>query len=519
MIGIGIGIPLTRGGVSAPTLGTTMATTHYNRVIADGGVLPAGISGLGSVLDSVIAAYGVTDSTDFNTKVPVFLDPQYTGYKLGAGSGTTLGQAAQKVYAISSSADVTQTTAASQPLLLAHSGVNYWWGSGVNANFCSSPHATINNIRDDIEIIVKANCAWNGSTNISFYSKDGGGGRQVYFYKNASNGLSCYFNVSAFTNYDSTTTLGLSSGTDAWVKVTRQSSTGDIKFYKSTDGTTYTQVGSTVSGASGQMITSTAQLEIGSNFGGANACLAKIYRTTISNSIGGDYVVDCNPNEYVASTSQTSWTSNLGEVWTINTGTATTGYKGVLVDRTILQGDAIDDRLTNAVSIISYTSQFSIFSSAKSYLTAFAQYPSIFGQGVDGSGRKCVMFNSKKFSTLDQRLSTDIYMPSGIETPIDPSLNMLFFASFRVNNWSTHRTDGLTKVNKNSSALAVSAYAVDNPLSPLDNTGFAIFGLTTGSASLLNGLINTFIFSNSYDSDTKNTSMYNIISSMNNNAF
>jgi hypothetical protein len=77
-----------------------MATTHYNRVIADGGVLPSGISGLGSVLDSVIAAYGVTDSTDFNTKVPVFLDPHYTGYKLGAGSGTTLGQAAQKVYSV-----------------------------------------------------------------------------------------------------------------------------------------------------------------------------------------------------------------------------------------------------------------------------------------------------------------------------------------------------------------------------------------------------------------------------------
>jgi hypothetical protein len=88
------------GDTTPAILANSIATTHYNRVIADGGVLPAGIVGLSSVLDSVITAYGVTDSTDFNTKVPVFLDPHYTGYKLGAGSGTTLGQAAQKVYSV-----------------------------------------------------------------------------------------------------------------------------------------------------------------------------------------------------------------------------------------------------------------------------------------------------------------------------------------------------------------------------------------------------------------------------------
>ena len=88
------------GDTTPAILANSIATTHYNRVIADGGVLPAGIVGLASVLDSVITAYGANDSTDFNTKVPVFLDPHYTGYKLGAGSGTTLGQAAQKVYSV-----------------------------------------------------------------------------------------------------------------------------------------------------------------------------------------------------------------------------------------------------------------------------------------------------------------------------------------------------------------------------------------------------------------------------------
>ena len=98
---LGLGLGISRGAfVSSVTLGQTIAQTHYDRVVADGGVLPVGVAGLSPILDSIIAAYSITNSTDFNTKVPVFLDPSYTGYKLGAGSGTTLGQAAQTVYSV-----------------------------------------------------------------------------------------------------------------------------------------------------------------------------------------------------------------------------------------------------------------------------------------------------------------------------------------------------------------------------------------------------------------------------------
>jgi hypothetical protein len=98
-LGLGLGISKS-AFVSSITLGQTIAQAHYDRVVADGGVLPVGVAGLSPILDSIIAAYSITSSTDFNTKVPVFLDPSYTGYKLGAGSGTTLGQAAQKVYSV-----------------------------------------------------------------------------------------------------------------------------------------------------------------------------------------------------------------------------------------------------------------------------------------------------------------------------------------------------------------------------------------------------------------------------------
>ena len=239
MIGIGIGIPLTRT-TSGPTLGTTIATTHYNRVIADGGVLPSGISGLGSVLDSVISAYGVTDSTDFNTKVPVFLDPHYTGYKLGAGSGTTLGQAARTVYAISSSADVTQSTAASQPLLLAHSGDNYWWNGGVSGNYCSTPNASANQItakdmiaeiQGDLTTGYKAIIAKCDSAGHGMYLLGITSGKLLNYGKNSDGVVS-------------TVALPYNNGDRFWIRATYDS--GVVTFYTGINGTSWTQLGNTV---------------------------------------------------------------------------------------------------------------------------------------------------------------------------------------------------------------------------------------------------------------------------------
>ena len=77
--------------------------------------------------------------------------------------------------------------------------------------------------------------------------------------------------------------------------------------------------------------------------GGVQGIVGNIDWVKFYNS--GSVVRYFNPSTYNASTSQTQWTSTTGEVWTINTGTAATGYKGVLVNRTIVQSDGVDDRL------------------------------------------------------------------------------------------------------------------------------------------------------------------------------
>jgi hypothetical protein len=323
------------------------AQAHYNRVIADGGLIPSGLVGVNNFFTTVKGIYGTSDIT---TAISVGLDAQVLGYKLGAGAGTTSGQAAQKLYSCSgSSGDVVQTTAASQPLLLVHSGANYFYTSGETGNYCSTPNAAANQITGDIEIICYNFNINDLTVSGGITGKYTGGNISWLFYYNGNNTFSFFSSQNGISQSNSASAnAGLSINVNYTLKVVRQSVSGDVLFYKSTDnGATFTQIGSNVASTAGNLFNSTYFVSVGGYSNGSDICKMKIGRVTISNSIGGTPVVDFNPSQYNAATSQTQWTSSTGEVWTINTGTATSGYKGVLVDRTIVQGDGIDDRLTS----------------------------------------------------------------------------------------------------------------------------------------------------------------------------
>ena len=349
-LGLGIGIPFRRMGAGIDA----QAQAHYDRVIADGGLIPSGLVGVNNFFKTVKGIYGTSDIT---TAISVGLDAQVLGYKLGAGAGTTAGQAAQKLYSCSgSSGDVEQTVASSQPLLLVHSGANYWFGSAVSGNYCSTPNAAANQITGDIEIIVKANIN-NDATNQAFVAKYLSSS-QFLFRKNSSNFLQLIGSKTAGAeDINATSTATISSGVK-WVKITRQASSGNTYFYTSTDGVTYTQLGAMVSTTAGNFVNGTDAINVGIFSTSGNPYLGAIYRLTISNSIGGAPVVEFNPNQYNAATSQTQWTSTTGEVWTINTGTATGGYKGLIVDKTYIQNDGVDDFLIATTSGSGIKSQY-----------------------------------------------------------------------------------------------------------------------------------------------------------------
>jgi hypothetical protein len=472
---IGIGIDVFGAGIDAD------ATTIYNRIIADSGV--SDLTRLNFFVKGLKAIYGSL------ANVPVCYDAHWIGYKLGSGTGATAGQAAAKLYSLTVAGDAVQTTAASQPLLLAHNGVdNYWWGSGVSGNYCSTPNAVANQITGDIEIKVTAKYIFNASYAV-FVAK-WGASQSFRFYIAPNDKLTVEFGGMT----GATSTIAITSVMNHF-KLTRNSSNGNILFYYSNEAittdinsVTWIQLGTTVVGGTGAFTSSTNTVTIGQD-GSSNPFTGKIYRATISNSIGGTPVVDFNPATYNASTSQTAWTSATGEVWTINESTTATGYKGVLVDRTIMQADGVDDKLINITASVNQPN--TNYLSFKSIQTSVATQ-----WMIDG-------FGSTTRQIINKQNATTIRLYAGSFAPgTSTNLDKLMLISAKYNSTSS-------AIYKNNVLLASGVDAGTQNLG-----GVVFFGDFATSYS--QGIINTFL---STTDNTKLTETYNLIRSLNNNAF
>jgi hypothetical protein len=479
MIGVGIGLPFFKsfGGIDA------QAQAHFDRVIADGGLVPSGLSGVNAFFTTIKTIYGTSDIT---TAISVGLDAQVLGYKLGAGAGTTAGQAAQKLYSCSgASGDVVQTTAASQPLLLVHSGANYWFGSGVSGNFVSTPNAAANQITGDIEIVAQVNYRNNGAFQFMVNKFDTAG---YGFAINASDFIYSEFRTGGIS-YGVTTNASITNSFNGWIKTSRTTA-GVVIVSTSLDGVNYTQLGASLSTPSGALQSGSAVVKIGEAFNTNFPFRGRINRATISNTIGGAPVVDFNPNQYNAANSQTQWTSSTGEVWTINTGTATTGYKGVLVDRTEVQGDGIDDRLTSGTLP---TRQYFTRFAALNYLVGQAPEYIIAGNPVE---THLIYFNTPFLRLYNT--ASEINVSGAIA-------NNLQLITGDYNGASS-------KVRRNNAA------DVTGTTGAATSTIINLF--SSGSGTLpSNAIINTEIDAVAVSNDTQKTAMYNYIRSINNNAF
>jgi hypothetical protein len=469
-LGLGIGIPFRRVGAGIDA----QAQAHYNRVIADGGLIPSGLAGVNNFFTTVKGIYGTSDIT---TAISVGLDAQVLGYKLGAGAGTTAGQAAQKLYSCSgSSGDVVQTTAASQPLLLVHSGVNYWFGSGVDGNYTQSNLQSTFNFGSDFSIVFEIEPRASTTGELS-------GCLNGLFYTFAliSSGI-IRFNGGGQT-INSTTPITF---TRQWIRVSRSGSTWS--FFTSLDRITWTSLGTATNSVS--LTGGSINIEVGRGSGGVGVAFAgKIHRALFyMDATVTTLVRDFNPATYNAATSQTQWTSSTGEVWTINTGTAATGYKGVLVDRTEVQGDGIDDKLTaSGLSAITLNTRIS------------ALNPINLSGGYIIQGRQS--------GTGDKHLW---YQTGGNIQAYTNAGGSINFGGISANSLKVLSTDFNTT---SSNCLTNNANQVNGTLNSDAFTDLDVFG---GTASFKNCIINTLIETSSVSTSTQKTAMYNYIRSINN---
>jgi hypothetical protein len=129
-------------------------------------------------------------------------------------------------------------------------------------------------------------------------------------------------NGSTSITADSTAAVSAANGTSIWVRVTLDVDNGaagrDIKFWTSSDGETWTQLGATVTQATVTSIfNSTAEVAVGSGFdsGTQERLAGKVSAVEIRNGIAGTVVANPVFGEQPAGT--TSFVDSTGLTWTV----------------------------------------------------------------------------------------------------------------------------------------------------------------------------------------------------------
>jgi hypothetical protein len=456
---IGIGIDVFGAGIDAN------AQTIYNRIIADGGV--SNLTRLNFFVKGLKAIYGDL------ANVPVCYDAHWIGYKLGSGTGATAGQAAAKLYSLTVAGDAVQATAASQPLLLAHNGNNYAWFPKVSGNYINST-TTYATSDIDFEFSIESSVTSSGvqqvvgTNNTSIFS---------ILINRTSNLIILEYESGGYKSCNAPFTRAATN----IIRVTRNSATGAVTFIN--NGVTLTTSGTQAAGALDGTITSLC-------VGGYTAGYpfeGKI--NNINCYISGVLTRTFNPATYNASTSQTQWTSTTGEIWTISTGTAASGYKGVLVDRTMVMSDGTDDFITS--STITSISNRTNYLGVITWATVNANY------FMDGN----------------------LVASNGILTTIQPGIGInnggtAYAIYTQQRKLSTTKLSGTTlgaSINNGTETTGTSVV-------PLSFTSVVLGRAGNGAASI-NSVFLTVAISNSADDTTNRTAMYNLIRSLNNNAF
>jgi hypothetical protein len=494
------------------------AQAHFNRVIADGGTIPLGLTALNEFVVSVKNNYSVAS---VNTAMWA-LKPHWgiSGIKTASGTGATAGGRATSVlYDICGvNGDFIQTTASAQPLALVHSGSNYAWLSGVAGNYFSTPNAVANQITGDIEIVAKVNTT-SFSTDQAIFTKAGVAGTTFSYnaFINAFGGLSFSYSPtgalgSRITSASTATlaSVGLSVNTTFWVKVNRSSSNGDINFYTSTDGVTYSQLGTTVSTTPSSMYNSTELLNIGSWGGILHLFLGTIHRATISNSIGGSPVVDFNPASYNRATSQTSWVSATSETWTLNTASTNNALKATIVDQTMIMG--------NGTSYGMRAPSLNINDTAITTYTVFRKFINTGGARIINElGADSDTFQGKSMS-INGTDNTELHMIRanvGINASRFTSNSLSLKVATYINNIA-NANESLPYLINNVSQSFSSQPANANNTTAMNATGYNFLARNNAASFWANVIAIGDIVVKGEDDTTKRTAMYNLLKTLSN---
>jgi len=210
---------------------------------------------------------------------------------------------------------------------------NYLYFPGTATNSASAPDATALDITGNIDIRAKAAMDdWTPSAIAVLIAKwTATGNQRSYRLDVNTNGtLTLFWSADGVTSSSATSTVSptVADGQTLWVRATLSvASNYAVIFYTSTDGLTWTQLGTTVTGVGATSIfNSTSILEIGALSGGANF-RGKFFRAQVLNGIGGTVAFDANFEESITSFNQASFTESSTNGATVSINRAGSLYR------------------------------------------------------------------------------------------------------------------------------------------------------------------------------------------------
>lgn len=179
-----------------------------------------------------------------------------------------------------------------------NSGVNGLVLNGAASNYASAPDSPPLSVTGDIDLRVwVALNDWTPTANAMLLDKFGGAGQrayQLYVLTTGALALELTTDGTAVKSATSSATVSASNYDPTWVRVTRASASGDVTFYTSADGSSWTQLGATQSTTAGGIHDGNAILAIGSNVAASAVISGIIRRAQVYNGIAGTLVFDAN---------------------------------------------------------------------------------------------------------------------------------------------------------------------------------------------------------------------------------
>lgn len=256
---------------------------------------------------------------------------------------------------ISGERDLVQLTASKQPIYLPWSGTNYGWLNGVSGNYFSTPDSAALDITGDIDLRwYGAMDDWTPATPQGLIAKDNVATQRSYYFRINTGGdlilgWSTTGAAGGIITATSTAKPAFADRAIGGVRATLDVDNGaggyTVTFFTSTDGSTWSQLGNTVTGVGTTSIfAGTAILEVGSvGTGTLERMSGTTIRAQVLNGINGTVVADFDPSRY---TSGTTFTASTGETWTLNGG-------ATIVNRTSVYFDGSDDYMKAAAFSLS----------------------------------------------------------------------------------------------------------------------------------------------------------------------